>query len=314
MNIELRHITAFVTVAHELHFRRAAELLKLGQPALSRNIKWLEQEVGTELLARTTRNVKLTEAGRAFLAECEIALDHIARAPIVARHASAGSVGHLAVAYNDFAISGSLPFFLEKFRRHYPGIHVNLFHLPTAQQKKAIIEGRIDIGFLIGPFLGREIESKLVSREGFFAVLPRDHPLAGRPAITLEQLADEPFVLGSEDSWEAFRPMLTDMCAVAGFVPNIVQEASTSDGILGLVAAKLGVTIYPECVRTFQRENVVIVPLKGVEQRVDTLMVWSSKSAISPAVENFTQTVKAAINEGILRNETDHEMRSVTAT
>ncbi|MCZ6763894.1 MAG: LysR substrate-binding domain-containing protein [Alphaproteobacteria bacterium] len=301
MNIELRHIRAFVMVAHELHFRRAAQKMNLGQPALSRHIKWLEQEVGVKLLSRTTRSVQLTEAGRAFLAECEIALSHISQAPIVARHAAEGSIGHLSVAYNDFAISGPLPFLLQIFRGQYPGLHVDLLHLPTAQQKRAIIEGRIDIGFLIGPFLGREIESKLVSREDFVVVLPRTHPLAGQASIRLEQLSDEPFVVGSEDSWEAFRPMFLEMCASAGFVPNIVQEASTSDGILGLVAANLGVTIYPECVRTFQRENVVIVPLDGVDAQVDTLMAWSTKGEISPAVANFTRSVVAAIDEGMVQ-------------
>ena len=312
MNIELRHIRAFVTVAHELHFRRAAQQLNMGQPALSRNIKWLEQEVGTPLLSRTTRSVNLTEAGRAFLAECEIALVHIAQAPILARQAVAGSIGHLAVAYNDFAISGKLPFFLERFRREYPGIHVKLFYLPTAQQKQAIIEGRIDVGFLIGPFLGREIESKLVSREDFFVVLPRGHPLADQSAIRLEQLSDESFVLGSEDSWEAYRPMLTEMCANAGFVPNIVQEASTSDGILGLVAAQLGVTIYPECVRTFQRENVVCVPLEGVDRKVDTLMAWSIKREVSPALANFTRSVVAEIESDLVQNDIGARVRAVS--
>jgi DNA-binding transcriptional LysR family regulator len=296
MNIELRHIHAFVTVARELHFRRAAQMLNLGQPALSRYIKYLEQEVGVTLLARTTRSVQLTEAGRAFLAEVELALDHISVAPKVALHAAEGRIGHITVAYNDFAISGPLPHFLQRFRQEFPKVHVELIYLPTAQQKKAILEGRIDVGFLIGPFLGREVECRLVAREKLYVVLPRDHALAGQSGIRIEELASEPFVLGSEDSWEAFRPLLTEICAGAGFVPNVVQEAATSDGILGLVAANLGVTIYPECVRAFQRENVKILPITNVERQVDTLMAWSTKRTDRQAVDNFTKSVSAAMN------------------
>lgn len=313
MNIELRHLRGFVMVARELHFRRAAQRLNLGQPALSRSIKWLEQEVGTELLARTTRNVRLTEAGKAFLTECEIALERIEQAPLIAKQAADGARGHLGIAYNDFAISGPLPFLLERFRRTYPNVHVDLFHMPTAQQKTAIIESRVDVGFLIGPFHGREIQTKLITREDFFVVLPAGHRLAGQGVIQLEQLADQPFVVGSETSWGAFRPILIDMCASAGFVPKIVQEASTSDGILGLIAAKVGITIYPECVRTYQRANVIIVPLEGVDAQVDTLMAWSSKDGVTPAVANFTKLVSATVDAGLANVEFAPQLHAATA-
>ena len=297
MNIELRHLRAFVSVAEELQFRRAAERLHIGQPALSRTIQWLEQEIGTPLFRRTTRNVDLTEAGHAFLGEARHALQVIDRGAVQARRAAEGAIGHLTVAYMDFAILGPLPGILEQFRRRHPGVTVDLTHMPTSRQRSAIAEGAIDIGFLIGPFQAKGFSALTVNRERHLAVLPRRHRLAGKPEIALPDLSEEPFVLGSTDFWRAYRAIVGDLCLAAGFQPRIVQEASTSDGIFGLVGARMGVTLYPECARTVRRPGLTLRPLTGIRSRVPTVAVWR-KTIDKPVVSRFVEVLRDAIDSG----------------
>jgi len=288
MRFELRHIRAFLAVAEELQFRLAAERLHMTQPALSRTIQLLEEAVGAKLLSRTTRSVQLTEAGRAFQKETALALDHIKQAVRTAQSAEQGNIGYLRIAYMDFAINGSLPNLIEKFHAEYPGIRIDLFHMPTSEQKEALLKSTIDVGFLIGPFIAPNIKSITLIKEKMVVLLPSLHPLAKKKSIAMEDLSLEPFVIGSVEGWAAFRSHFFTMCHRAGFTPSITQEASTSDGIFGLVAANTGISIYPSCVRNIHRSGVVLRPLSNKNSELETQICWESGSN-SPSKEIFTQ-------------------------
>lgn len=291
-HIDLRHLRCFVAVAEELHFRRAAERLHLAQPALSRAIQWLEAELGAPLFVRTTRNVTLTEAGRAFLDESRQALKQFDKAVGLARSAAAGHVGDLTVAYMDFAINGALPGILKDFRARCPGIRVALLHMWTEKQRQAILANDIDIGFLIGPFVGPEVASLVVRSERFVVVLPESHPLSAKRSIALGDLADEPFILGSSEFWGPYRRKIDELCDSAGFAPHVVQEAYNSDGIFGLIAADMGLTIYVEGARDRGASGVAIRPLAGVDARLETVAAWRKGNA-SPAIGRFIDVVRA---------------------
>jgi DNA-binding transcriptional LysR family regulator len=283
---ELRHIRTFVAVAEERHFRRAAERLNVGQPAVTRTIKWLEAAVGARLFERTTRQVDLTPSGQALLDECRRALAAFDRGVRRARQAAVGEAGRLVVAYMDFAINGPLPRIIERFRRACPDVEVSLFHMPTSIQREALAEGDIDIAFLIGPFEQEGFEVLEVARDPLLALVPSDHPLADRPRLSVRELVREPLVIGSPEAWAAYRMILERIFTRLGVRPHVVQEASTSDGILGLVAAKMGVTLYPSCALALQREGVVIRPLTDRLEEVPTLAAWPTKSP-NPSVTRF---------------------------
>jgi DNA-binding transcriptional LysR family regulator len=292
VNIELHHLRYFVAVAEDLHFRRAAERLHIAQPALSRAIKWLERELGAPLLLRTTRNVALTEAGRVFLHEVRHALAQIERAQNLARSAAAGEAGRLSVAYMDFAINGPLPAILNAFRESHPKVVIDLAHMWTERQREAIIVGDIDIGFLIGPFEAPDINSMTVLREQFVAVLPETHHLAKKKHLALADLSAEPFILGAIAFWGPYRRLVDELCLSAGFTPQVVQEAHNSDGIFGLVAAGMGVSIYVEGARNFSLRGCVIRPFKGLDASIDTTAVWRADNS-SPAMPNFIDAIAA---------------------
>jgi DNA-binding transcriptional LysR family regulator len=289
---DLRQVRAFLSVADELHFRRAAERLAMTQPALSRTIRDLEEAIGVALFERSTRKVRLTAAGEAFAAECRLALSHLQLAANAARGAAEGRSGRLRVAYMDFAINGRLPQILQAFRAASPGVSVDLEYLPTAAQHMALLEGRVDIGFMIGRFEAHRIANLHVDDDLYVALLPEGHRLAGRATLKLTDLAREPFVVGARETFGSFRTLLFDLCHRAGFFPNLVQEASDSSGIFGLVAAGAGITVYAGCGGHVRREGVVVKRLADVKERIPIVAAWLEDHP-SEALRRFRATVVA---------------------
>jgi DNA-binding transcriptional LysR family regulator len=288
---ELRQLRAFLAVAESLHFGRAAQALFTSQPAVSRLVGALEDAVGTPLLERSTRRVRLTDAGKAFAAECRLAFGHLDLASDAAHRAAQGREGRLRVGYMDFAINGSLPAILRGFREESPGVAVTLEYMPTMVQHEALLQGRIDVAFILGELPARSAANTLVERQQFVALLPEGHRLARRAAVPLADLSTERFVMGSEDSFGSFRPLAFELCHAAGYFPRIVQEASTSSGIFGLVAAGVGVSIYSDCARVTRRAGMVVKPIAGVSARIPICAAWLDGRE-APAVERFVSTVR----------------------
>jgi DNA-binding transcriptional LysR family regulator len=288
MRMDIHHIKAFLAVVDVGQFRGAAERLHITQPALSRIVKALEEDVDAILLRRTTRVVELTEAGRVFAEQSRLAIAHLERAVTLARRAQAGQIGNLRIAYMDFAINGSLPQVIEEFSKLYPEIGIDLVHIPSTQQKAAILDSTIDIGFLIGPFVETDVETRTFATEKLVALLPEKHALARKKTLRLTDLAEESFVLGAHETWEAFRHHVFAVCHRAGFIPRIDQEASTSDGIFGLVAANTGVSVYPACARNIQRRGLAIRPLRDVDVSLDIVVSWRA-DYVNPSTGTFAQ-------------------------
>lgn len=290
LRFDLRQARAFSCLAEELHFGRAAARLFVSQPALSRSIRQLEEAVGVPLLERSTRRVRLTAAGEAFGVECRLALGHLGRAVDAAHRAAEGREGRLRVGYMDFAINGRLPRILQAFRERHPRVDIDLQYLPTALQHTALLEGRLDIGFVIGAFDSPAVVSLLVEQEDFVALLPEGHRLAGRAAVRLGDLANEPFVVGHEAAYSSFRTRMFSLCHAAGFFPSIVQQASNTSGILGMVAAGVGVSIFGGSARNLQRAGVVVKRLEGVQESIPTFAAWVADHP-SPLLRRFRETL-----------------------
>lgn len=289
LRIDLRHVEAFLTLARTLHFSRAARALNVSQPALSRTISTLEASIGVPLLVRTTRQVDLTEAGRAFMQNAPSILEALQKSVADARRAAAGETGRLAVGYMDFAINGPLPILLQQFRKAAPGITVDLSYMPTNAQREALFDGRLDIGFMIGPLNAEGVTTHSVDDAALVALLPRAHRLARQKTITIDQLAGEAWVLGAADPWQAFRTIVFDCCAKHGFAPNVVQEATNSDGVFGLVAAGVGVSLYSDSAANLRRKGIVVKEV-AASPRILTIAAWRTDNA-NPARARFVASV-----------------------
>ena len=195
MNIELRHLRYFVAVAEELHFGRAAARLNISQPPLSQQIQTLEQQIGARLLARTNRSVALTAAGKQFLADSRQILGLVNEAAARAERLHQGETGELRIGF-----TSSAPFIkavsdtLSLFRQDYPDVHMQTREMNTREQIAPLNEGALDMGLLRNTSLPDTLDWEVILHEPLLAMIPREHPLAQKPVVTLAELAKEPFV------------------------------------------------------------------------------------------------------------------------
>lgn len=296
MSIEIRHLRAFVAVAEELNFRRAAERLHLAQPALSRTIRDMESLMGVTLFERSTRSVRPTPAGASFLAEAREMLEQLEAAIRNAQRFEHGELGTINVGFNDFAINDALPPIIMRFRSRYPDISVNLRSMSSPEMADAIRKRRLDIGFLTGAHLVGDLSHLVLREERLVCVLPKGHRLAAQNQIAIASLASESFVTGAASSWRIFLDVVNAYCMQAGFLPHVAQEAAHSDGIVNLVAAGVGVAFYIEADWVKARRDVIMRPLMGNPPVVVSVAAWHPELK-SRILENFVSVTREVVVE-----------------
>lgn len=279
---DIKQVRVFLHVAEELHYGKAASKLFISQPALTRSIQSLEEAVGVQLLERSTRKVKLTAAGEAFAAEARLALTHFERASFAAKGATEFNPQKVIVGYTDFAITGRLPTIFNNFHKEYPENILDLRYSPSYLQRQQLIEGKIDVAVIIGKLVSSKVTNLLIEKHDYVALIPEGHSLAKVDAVYLEDLSQEDFVMGNEETFGSFREVLFPICHARGFHPNIVQETSNTAGILGMVAAGVGISIYAGCARNLNRVGVKVKPIVDVKERISTYACWIT--------DNFTDT------------------------
>ena len=296
--MEFRHLRAFLAVAETLNFRQAAEHVHVTQSALSRQIQRLEEGLGVTLFDRSRRAVALTAAGRAFVPEAQHTLSRARQAQRTARRAARGEVGRLVVGFVGPAIYGVLPRILRAFRAAAPDVELVLREMQTDDQRAALQDGTIDVGFAaLGPD-GAVIRSEPVGRETVMIALPAEHHLAEAEAVDLAALAEDPFIIFER----AFEPALFDaligLCQRAGFSPQIAQQANRIFVILGLVSAGLGVAFAPGSVRRgLSTEEVVFRPLRDATPTPALCAAWRADND-SPVLAAFLDAARSTVQAG----------------
>jgi LysR family transcriptional regulator, benzoate and cis,cis-muconate-responsive activator of ben and cat genes len=282
---------SFVVVAEELSFRRGAERLNIDQSALTRRIQRLEHILGFTLLERTTREVSLTPAGRSFYEENVKLLQGYARAVGAARLVADGKTGVLRLAYMSFAATELMPRAVSRYRQLHPHVDLSLRYMRTQGQKLALAQDEVDIGYMIGPFDHTDFHSLTIATEPLYLVAPRNHRLARQREIRPVDLAGEDLVLGDMIEWEAYRWRLNDMFSTQGVAMNVCLEASNTLALLGLVAAGLGVTVYPKSLIGFLGRNIVLRPIANSTFRIETALVWKRTNR-SRIVRGFVELAR----------------------
>lgn len=262
MNIELRHLRYFVAVAEELHFGRAAARLNISQPPLSQQIQILEAQVGAKLLARTNRSVSLTAAGAQFLADSRQILSQVDAAAIRAARLHHGETGELRIGF-----TSSAPFIkpvsdsLSQFRKDFPDVHLQTLEINTRAQIAPLNEGALELGLMRNTPLPDTLDWQLILREPLMAMVHHENPLAARPAISLRELADQPFVFFDPHVGTGLYDDILGLLHRYGVQPRIAQEVGEAMTIIGLVAAGLGVSILPASFKRIQLNEMRWVPI-----------------------------------------------------
>jgi LysR family transcriptional regulator, benzoate and cis,cis-muconate-responsive activator of ben and cat genes len=259
--MELRHLRAFVTVADELHFGRAAARLGISQPPLSRQIQQLERRLGVALFLRRGRRVELTAAGRLLLGEARRTLEQADRIDRIAALAGHGEAGHLRVGVVGSALYGGVPSHLAAFGKLAPDVLLSVEAGVTPDLLDALMENRLDVAFVRPPITASLLAHSKVDEEPLVVAVSATHPLADRPAVELGDFADQPFVLFPRALGAGYWDLISGACRDAGFIPDIAHEASEIHTIIGLVAAGLGVSLPPKSVKNLRLPGVRYVPL-----------------------------------------------------
>lgn len=285
--MELRHLRYFARVAAELNFTRAAAKLRVAQPALSRQIRQLEEELGVALLTRSSHGVQLTEAGRAFLAEAQALLAHSEQAMRAARQ----NTSVLRIGYIWGLFHSLVPPWLQQFRQAQPQTAAHLFDLTPMEQARALLADELDAGFIgfaheaAAPGLSR----RKVAACAFVAALPEGHAQARRAKIALGSLAQEFFLGISEETYPGASRCAAEAFARAGFRPKILQNVERGYTILGLVAGRCGIALVPESLQALPHDGVTFRPLR--EPPVADLYLAWRETAVSPALKSFLSIV-----------------------
>jgi DNA-binding transcriptional LysR family regulator len=295
MALDLRHFRCFVAVAEELHFHRAAERLGVAQPALSRTIKNLEQELGVTLLARNNRKVELTEVGKSFLRGCRECLENTNRIIKDVQLSQQGIIGTLRIGYTENAMNGRLPCLIKEFKNQAPDIEIFLIHSVTSEQLGQLEDRTIDLGFATGNISRPGYASIRIQSERFVCVVYEGHHLASRKNLRLSELVDEPMIQGAKEHWQHYHSHLIALFRHVGFDPKIVQEGLTTTEIQQLVACGIGITVLTETVVESLPPGLVVIPIVDVNERLDTIAVWRSEPN-KAAKEQFVSFLRQSLS------------------
>ncbi|CAN7414708.1 LysR substrate-binding domain-containing protein [Caballeronia sp. LjRoot29] len=282
--MDLRHLRYFVAVAEEKHFGRAAQRLHIVQPALSMQIRALEEDMGGPLFVRTSRRVELTEAGALLLIEARRTLAQAEHAKSVVQRSLRGEIGSVKVGFAGNAVlTGKLADNLRVFHRGYPEAQLQIIEMAPHLQGEAILAGHLDVGY--SPSLDSISDPRLVTEKigtwPFMVAMTADHPLAKKKRVSIKSLATETLILYAVGD-DAF-PLLQQHVIKA---TNVVHRVSSTLSVLALAAAGLGVALVPAPLDRVTIPNLVYRPIAETDMSAD-LLLFSRANETSGAVLAF---------------------------
>lgn len=264
VRVELRHLRYFVTVAELLSFTKAAQQLRVAQPALSRQIRDLEDELGVQLLERGPRVTKLTEAGAAFAIEARAVLQRAEEAAGVVRAVARGELGEIHVGYAPSLTIELLPCALHTFHNQAPGMHVKLHDLSTEEMLRGVSEGRLNLSLVARPSARalRGLKFELLGEYPICVAMPNAHPLARMKALKLEQIAGEPLVAYSRTDYPEYHTMLTELFRPTGRAPRIAEEHDSAPSLIAAAEIGRGLVIAPSCLGMLAGARLKLRPIR----------------------------------------------------
>jgi DNA-binding transcriptional LysR family regulator len=239
--MELRQIKFFMAVAEDRHFGRAAERMYIAQPALSQHIRRLERELEVQLFDRSTRHVRLTPAGEAFLEVARRMAGQVEEATRAARRAEAGEAGSLGLGVHLPVAAPVLSVLLRHWSRLRPAVRPRLTSGRTSELVDLVRRGELDVALVDGPVTDRGLTTSLVVEDPMVIVLPAGHPLAGAETVPFRSLQGEQFVAVARHASVSLHDRFIELCSAAGFSPEVALQVDDSDLLPMAVAAGLGV-------------------------------------------------------------------------
>lgn len=291
--VELRQLKYFVRVAELEHFGQAAEDLHVVQPALSRQVKQLEDELGVQLFERLPRGVRLTAPGKVLLQRAQPMLAEIDHMLAATKLASQGKTGFLRLGFADGATySGHFSQIIGKFRQRSPNVELELVPSSSVVQAELLAQEAIDVAFVYWLPRNREgIQHHDLNHEQMVLAVAKSNKLSRKTSIRLADLQSSSFVWFKRENSPMYYDLILSQCNKAGLTLNVVQEAFSETTMLSLVSADIGVTFITESAQRRKPENVVLLKVKDLRATITLSAMWRRRDT-NPALKEFLNVVK----------------------
>jgi DNA-binding transcriptional LysR family regulator len=299
--MDLRHLRYFQAIAEELSFSRAAKRLNIVQPALSRALKELESDLGTQLLARTQRSVNLTAAGKVLLDETALLFERLEHTIRRVRRAAAGQEGELRLGYIGPPVQHFLGRVLEEYARRCPAVTVHLEERTPERVWEMVAKGRLHLG-LTRPVLAHaalRMETQTLRRERLCAALPPGHSWEGRKSLTWRSLAGQPLIVLARREGAGLHDEILAGCRRAGFTPRLIHTPSLISTVLRYVEAGTGIGIVPESIGESESPTSWSQMPLTPHLTVPLVVVWKEGHE-EPPVTAFRELLKEWLRVGKL--------------
>ena len=283
--IELRHLTYFLAVAEELHFRKAAEKLFISQPGLSRQIKQMEDILETQLFERNKKKVSLTPAGYFLKKEVEFIFNHLEKVERQLKLVGDGNSGELRIGFLGSAMQKVIPQLLLNIKETYPKVRTSLEELSNFAQVDAVLNDQLDMGFVRVARVPNTLHMKTVFKDTFSLVLPERYPLLTREFKGMHQFANDDFILFNQAYSPLYYETIMSICQDAGFAPKVSHKSVHAHTIFKLVENHMGIAIVPTALQNGFQMRVKFIELKNIPQRAELSVIWK-KEHTNPVLKN----------------------------
>lgn len=278
--MELKLIRYFVKVAEELNFSRAAEKLHIAQPHLSRQIKVLEENIGTKLFNRSRRHVELTHAGKFFLKKAYPLIEQVEQISVSTRLSALGKEGELQIAFNG-AVQDIIPT-LKSYHEHFPEVGIMLRQMNTDEQLKALNQKRIDLAVLSIPVYDANIKLFPLKSVPFLAALPKEHPLTKKERLFIHDFSEEPFIITPKSAGPMYYNAIMSIFKQTNFTPNITIQAHDLQTVMALVAANMGMSLTPSPMKS--TNEITLKKVEDIDISLEASLAWK--------IDNKSETLK----------------------
>ncbi len=288
--METHQLLYFLAVAQRGSFTQAARQCNVSQPSLSIQIAKLEEELGGPLFERTRKGGRLTARGETFLPRAKAILEQMESAREDAEALSGLTLGRVSLGCMPTTGAHLLPPILSAFRKAYPKIQVQLKEESSPDLARDLEQGEVELAIMDEAGLRPGLGHQTILTEELLLALPPRHRLAGKDALSLRQVAEEPFILMK--SGHGFRQITLDLYRKAGLEPKVVFESGGIETVQALVAAGLGISLVPQMVAKFP--GVAYASLSHPKGVRTLSLAWRKKALLSPAGEALKKIITAA--------------------
>jgi DNA-binding transcriptional LysR family regulator len=291
--MELRHLRYFIIVAEEENVSRAALKLHVSQPALSRQIRDLEDELGFLLFQRSAKSLRLTEAGRVFLVEARAILLRIEVGVATARAIASGERGELHVGYAPSPTVRILPTALRAFQSDSQNVRVKLHDLSTEEMLAGLREGKLQMAFMVRPTRAmlRGLQFEELARDPICLAVPPKHSLARLRSVTLAQIAGEPLIAFTRKEYPEYHELLATLFAKMKNKPRIAEEHDSAASLVAAIEAGCGVAIAPQSLTCTAGLRLKLVRISPASEPLVVGVAWR-KEGFTATAERFLKAAK----------------------